>query len=426
MSQQAQQPRMLEGFHVLDFTHYVAGPTCTRILGELGADVIKVERSLAGDHVRQLGIVQDGMSSYYFQHNHCKRSLGVDLRNPRGRELLLSMIPRIDVVVENFAPGVIGEMGFGYEALSRLNPRLVMCSISAAGQSGPLSRRPGYDYIGSALAGVTDQLGEPDRAPIVPSMAIGDVSTGVAAAMAIGFALLSRERTGKGQYIDASLMDTYFHMHELFVPVLSLRPGRYHPKRSGSMHPAGSPCGVYKANGGHIMLIAQQHEIARLWRAMGRPELASDERFSSNGRRVKNNAALREVIEKWLATFPDRDSAIAALDRERVPCAPVLKLEESMEHPHVRGRKTVRRVRDQALGEFDIPGMPVKFSDWPDRTEVKASRVGEDNETVLREMLGLPDREIAALHAAGVLLRASAADDQPAAAEPRGREANRA
>ncbi|HLK87403.1 MAG TPA: CoA transferase [Candidatus Binataceae bacterium] len=426
MSQSAQAPRMLEGFHVLDFTHYVAGPTCTRILGELGADVIKVERSLEGDHVRQLGIVQDGMSSYYFQHNHCKRSLGVDLRNPRGRDLLLAMVPRIDVVVENFAPGVIGEMGFGYAALSRLNPRLVMCSISAAGQSGPLSRRPGYDYIGSALAGVTDQLGEPDRAPIVPSMAIGDVSTGVAAAMAIGFALLSRERTGKGQYIDASLMDTYFHMHELFVPVLSLRPGRYHPKRTGSMHPAGSPCGVYKANGGHIMLIAQQHEIGRLWRAMGRPELANDERFSTNGRRVKNNAALREIIEGWLATFPDRDSAIATLDRERVPCAPVLKLEESMEHPHMRGRKTVRRVRDKALGEFDVPGMPVKFSDWPDRTEVKASRVGEDNEAVLREILALPDNQIAALHAEGVLLRANTADDHPAATESRGREANRA
>ena len=351
-----QQPQMLEGFHVLDFTHYVAGPTCTRILGELGADVIKVERSLEGDHVRQLGIVKDGMSSYYFQHNHCKRSLAVDLRKPRGKELLLAMVPKIDVMVENFAPGVIADMGFGYEALAKINPRLVMCSISAAGQSGPLSRRPGYDYIGSALAGVTDQLGEPDRAPIVPAMAIGDISTGVAAAMAVGFALLSRERTGKGQYLDASLMDTYFHMHELFVPVLSLRPGRYHPKRTGSMHPAGSPCGVYKANGGHIMLIAQQHEMPRLLRAMGKPDLLQDERFSTNGRRVKNNAALRELIEGWLATFPDRDSAIAVLDRERVPCAPVLKLEEAMEHPHLRGRKTVRRVHDVALGEFDVPG----------------------------------------------------------------------
>src|SRR5258708_33936553 len=212
-----QQPQMLEGFHVLDFTHYVAGPTCTRILGELGADVIKVERSLEGDHVRQLGIVKDGMSSYYFQHNHGKRSLAVDLRKPRGRELLLAMIPKIDVLVENFAPGVIADMGFGYEALSKINPKIVMCSVSAAGQTGPLSNRPGYDFIGAAFAGVTGLLGEADRPPIVPTMAIGDVSTGVAAAMAVGFALLNAERTGKGQYLDASLTDTYFHMHEMSV-----------------------------------------------------------------------------------------------------------------------------------------------------------------------------------------------------------------
>src|SRR5262249_36618741 len=139
------QPQMLEGFHVLDFTHYVAGPTCTRILGELGADVIKVERSLEGDHVRALGIVKDGMSSYYFQHNHCKRSLAVDLRNPRGRELLLAMIPKIDVVVENFAPGVIADMGFGDEALTKINPRRSRppdrAGRSAAGPATTISAR---------------------------------------------------------------------------------------------------------------------------------------------------------------------------------------------------------------------------------------------------------------------------------------------
>src|SRR5258708_39941981 len=194
-----QQPQMLEGFHVLDFTHYVAGPTCTRILGELGADVIKVERSLEGDHVRQLGIVKDGMSSYYFQHNHGKRSLAVDLRKPRGRELLLAMIPKIDVLVENFAPGVIADMGFGYEALAKINPRLVMCSISAAGQSGPLSRRPGYDYIGSALAGVTPQLGEPARGPLVPGVGIGDISTGVRGALGGRLSPLPPGRPGQGR-----------------------------------------------------------------------------------------------------------------------------------------------------------------------------------------------------------------------------------
>jgi CoA:oxalate CoA-transferase len=400
-----QEALMLTGYNVLDFTHFVAGPTCTRILGELGANVIKVERSRDGDHVRQMGLMKDGMSTYYFQHDHSKRSLGVDLHNPRGKELLLRMIPKIDVVVENFAPGVIAQMGFGYDVLSRLNPKLVMCSVSATGQTGPLSNRPGYDFIGASFAGVTDLLGEPDRPPIIPTMAIGDVSTGVAAAMAVGFALLNATRTGKGQYIDASLLDTYFHMHELCVPVLSIRKERFKPRRNGSQHPTGSPSGVFKANGGYIMLLVQQHEFPRLCRAMGRPELVNDERFKSNGRRVRNNEALKEIIENWLATFPDRDSAVAALDKERVPCGPVLSLEEAMAHPHLRERKTVRKASDPRLGEFELPGMPVRFSDWNMPAQLKASRVGEDNDAVLHEMLGLSDSEIASLYQDGVLLQ---------------------
>ncbi len=403
------RPHMLEGYRVLDFTHFVAGPTCTRILAEMGADVIKVERSPEGDHVRVLGIVRDGMSSYYVQHNHSKRSLAVDLRKPRGRELILSMIPKIDVVVENFAPGVIGEMGFGYEALKKINPRIVMCSVSVAGQTGPLSYKPGYDYLGASLAGIIDQLGEADRTPIVPPMAIGDVSTGVAAAMAVGFALLNRERSGEGQYIDASLLDTYFHMHELSVPVVSLRPGRWSPKRTGSLHPTGSPCGVYKAKEGYVFLVIQQHEIGRLWRAMKRPDLADDPRFKTNRDRVKNKEALRDIIEQWMQTFPDRDSALRELDAERVPCAPVLKLEESMAEPHLRQRKTVRRIRHEALGEFDVPGMPVKFSGWPDRIDVKASRVGADNAAILSELLGMSEAEIEQLQRDQVLLTAQPA-----------------
>lgn len=407
-----EQALMLKGYHVLDFTHFVAGPTCTRILGELGANVIKVERSLQGDHVRAMGLMaKDGMSTYYFQHNHSKRSLALDLHKPAAKTLLLKLIPKIDIVVENFAPGIIADMGFGYEALSKINPKIVMCSVSAAGQTGPLRDRPGYDFIGAAFAGVSGLLGEPDRPPIVPTMAIGDVSTGVAAAMAVGFALLNAERTGKGQYLDASLTDTYFHMHELAVPVKSIRGDKFTLKRNGSQHPVGSPSGIFECPGGYIMLLVQPHEFSRLAKAMGRPELATDERFTTNSRRVRNNAALKEMIENWFATFPDRDSIVAELDKFRVPCGPVHSLEEAMAHPHLRGRKTVRRVSDPAFGEFDIPGFPVKFSDWPDRSDLKASRLGEDNDAILREMLAISDTELNELYRSNVLLKARPAEE---------------
>jgi len=401
-----EKARMLEGYRVLDFTHFVAGPTCTRILGEMGADVIKVERSPQGDRVRVLGIVRDGMSSYYVQHNHSKRSLAVDLRKAKGRDLLLSMIPKIDVVAENFAPGVIAEMGFGYEALRKINPRIIMCSVSVAGQTGPLSYKPGYDYLGASYAGVIDQLGEPGHTPITPPLAIGDISTGVAAAMAVGFALLNRERTGEGQYVDASLLDTYFHMHELSVPVVSLRPGRWSPKRNGPLHPTGAPTGVYCSKEGYIFLVVQQHEIGRLWRAMQRPELGEDPRFKTNRDRVKNQDALRDIIEQWMQSLPDRESALRELDAQRVPCAPVLRLEESMAQPHLRERKTVRRIKHEVLGEFDLPGMPVKFSGWPDRTDLKASQVGADNAAILSEVLGMTPAEIEELYREQVLLTA--------------------
>src|SRR5437763_347585 len=226
----SKMPRMLEGFRVLDFTQFVAGPTCTRLLAEMGAEVIKLELAPGGDRVRGGGLKplapelkESTHSTQYLQHDHSKLSFAIDLKKPGARELVEKMLPSIDVVVENFAPGVIGRLGFAYEDVKKINPKIVMCSISMAGQTGPLAYKAGYDFIGQAYAGVTDGIGEPDRAPALTTMAIGDVSTGVAAAMAVGFALIHRERTGEGQYLDASLLDTYFHMHEVTVPKVSLR-----------------------------------------------------------------------------------------------------------------------------------------------------------------------------------------------------------
>ena len=295
---------MLEGYRVLDFTQMVAGPTCTRILAEMGAEVIKLELAPDGDRVRAGGLKpltaefkNSTTSTYYLQHNHSKLSFAIDLKQPEARSLVMSMLPKIDVVVENFAPGVIKRLGFAYEDVQKTNPKIIMASISMAGQTGSLSYKAGYDYIGQAYAGVTDGIGERDMAPSLVTMAIGDVSTGVAAAMAVGFALLHRERTGEGQYLDASLIDTYYHMHETSPPMVALRGHKYRKTRNGSQHPDGGPTGVYhfKDDQYIVLTIPTGHQWRAFTRAVGMPQLADDPRFKSGRGRRDNGLELKVI-----------------------------------------------------------------------------------------------------------------------------------
>jgi crotonobetainyl-CoA:carnitine CoA-transferase CaiB-like acyl-CoA transferase len=404
---------MLKGYRVLDITQFVAGPTCTRILAELGAEVIKLELApfgdrgrFSGDKARDPALRKSSRSTYFFQHNHSKKSLAVDIKQKRGRELVQALIPMVDVVVENFAPGVMARAGFGYEELSRINPKIVMCSISLAGQQGPLSHKPGFDYMGAAFAGITHAVGEPDRGPAQLPIAIGDSATGVTAAMCIGFALLHRERTGEGQYIDCSLVDTYFNMHEVNIPKTSLRGDKFNLQRTGSLHPDGGPTGVFRCrNDQFIAIMVMPHQWTQMVKVMAMPELATDPRFSDPRARRDNNAALKDIIETWLAGFASRDAAIAALEAERVPCAPILSLREAMAHPHLRERGTVRRVCDEAIGEFDIPGLAAKFSRWEPPKNLAAAPLGADNEDVLHGLLGLGEAEISRLYGDKTLVR---------------------
>ncbi|HKV55386.1 MAG TPA: CoA transferase [Candidatus Binataceae bacterium] len=417
-------PRMLEGYRVLDFTQFVAGPTCSRLLAEMGAEVVKLELAPEGDRVRTMGLkprlpdkVRSSHSTYYMQHDHSKLSFAIDLKKPGARELVMSMVPKFDVVVENFAPGVIKRLGFAYQDVKRIKPNIIMCSISMAGQTGPLSDKAGFDLIGQAYAGITDGIGEPDRAPSVITMAIGDVSTGVAAAMAVCAALLHRERTGEGQYLDGSLLDTYFHMHDMNVPKIALAGDRIRPTRAGSQAVGPGPAGVFRYRGDeYVMILITPHQWPQVVRAMSMPELARDPRFSGARARQDNRKELQRIIEDWLASFPTRAEAIAALDQERVPCAPVLTVNEAITHPHLNERKTIRWVDDPLLGRVATPAVPVKFSAWPDRMELRSARLGEDNERVLRDYLNLDDDQIRDLYKDGVLVRDSTIGPNPVGA----------
>jgi CoA:oxalate CoA-transferase len=415
---------MLTGYRVLDITQFVAGPVCTRILAELGAEVIKIELAPYGDRTRGQGFRprtpqfrKSSRSTYFFQHNHSKKSLGLDFKHPKGRQLLRSMATRCDVLVENFAPGVMARAGLDYAQLSRLNPRLIMCSISFAGQTGPLSSKPGYDYIAQAYSGITSLIGEADRSPSLVPVAIGDVSTGVSAAMAVAFALLHRERTGRGQHVEATLLDTYFHMHEANVPKVSIRGDTFTPHRAGSQHPDGGPMGIFRWRGDEFISInVLPHQWAQLAKTLGRPELARDPKFATAHARRDNNAEIVTIIEEWLRQFPTRDAAIAALERDRIPCGPVLTLNEAMRLPHLGERGTVRQVFDSQIGAFAIPGNPARFSDWKASAGVKADMLGESNEMVLRQF-GLSPAQIKELYAEGVLVRDPLLDRQNAVSE---------
>nr|WP_198046792.1 CoA transferase [Cupriavidus taiwanensis] len=403
---------MLTGYRVLDITQIVAGPTCTRILAEMGADVVKLELAPFGDRTRIGGLRSQkpeykrcSQSTYFVQHNHSKKSLALNLKHDKARALILRMITQFDVLVENFSPGVMDRFGLGYDVLKQLNPRLVMCSISLAGQKGPLANKPGYDYVAQAYAGVTDLIGEADGSPALITMAIGDASTGVAAAMAVGFALLHRERTGEGQYIETSLLDVYFNMHEVAIPRVGLRKG-YAPKRTGSQHPDGGPTGIFRCGDGtYLTLATLPHQWEPFATALGRADLLTDPRFATAALRRDNNEQLKEILETWLSSFPSRDAAIAALEQQRIPCAPVLSLREAINHPHLRERGVVRTVSDPYVGEFQIPGPPARFSAWQYASALKADLLGEHNEQVLKDIAGLSEAEIDALYAEGVLVR---------------------
>ena len=403
---------MLAGYRVLDITQFIAGPTCTRIMAEMGADVIKVELAPGGDYGRQSGLKARGeanadctQSTYFAQHNHSKKSLCVDLKNPRGQDLIKRLIPKVDVLVENFAPGAIARMGLAYEVLKEINPKLIMCSISMAGQDGPLAHQPGFDYMASAYGGISAKIGEPDRPPAQVPIAMGDSATGMAAAMAVGFALLHRERTGAGQYIDCSLLDTYVQMHEDYIPRVGLRGRAAIPSRAGSQHPNGGPTGIFDAgDGGYVQIMVMPYQWPRLVAALGMPELADDERFATPRARRANKDALKDIIEKWMAGLPGREAVLDALNTNRVPAAPVLDLDEVIAHPHMRERGTIREVDDPHLGTFPIPGMPARFSGWELETDLNAPLLGQHNESVLLDLLDLGASDLQELYDAGILV----------------------
>ncbi len=399
------QPKhVLDGYKVLDFSQIVAGPTCTLMLAEMGAEVIKVELAPAGDGARVGPVVINGRSGYFVQHNRGKKDLCLDAKTPEGLTILKGLVEKVDVLVENYAPGVIGRLGLGYDVVSKINPRLVMCSISAFGQTGPLAHEPGFDWVGAAYSGITSMGGEKDGPPMFPMVAMGDVSTGAHAMGAICAALLYRERTGRGQRLDLSLLDTYAHYHEASFQMYSLSKGKINPTRSGAHSWYASPAGVFKGRERYMILIAplEQH-WTKLCQAMGQPEMARDPRFTDNEARMNNLDELVVIIEGWIRSQPSDDAAMETLKEHHVPIAPILSVPEALQHPHLRQRGTVRTVHDRILGDLDVPGFALRFSEFPDTLDLQAPTLGEHNAEILTQWLGYTTDEVQELERKAIL-----------------------
>jgi len=396
-------PLMLTGCKVLDFTQYLAGPTVTRLMAEMGADIIKVEQAPMGDPSRLLPIVKSGRSAYFVQQNRGKKSLCLDLEKPEAIDILRSLVAKVDIVVENYGPGVMKKRGFDYDSLKLINPRIIMASLSAFGRTGPLAHKTGYDFVAQAFSGLMHMNGFPDGPPMFVAMGLADVGTGVHTFAALGYALYDRERTGIGQYIDIAMVDALYHMHDFAVQAYTTSGGDFVPARMGMHHALLCPSGVFKAPQGWVFILVLDRQWENFTKAMRKPELTNNPRFATNAERAKNRDELNPIIQDWMSSFPSDQALLAVLDGNRIPSAPVLSIVDTINHPYFKARNMVRTVPDPVLGQVTIPGFPLKFSAYPDLPDIQAPLLGEHSAQVLKEHLGYSDTQIAELGRKGVL-----------------------
>ena len=386
----------LAGIKVIDCSTIVAAPTCSQLLGDYGADVIKVE-SPAGDEGRKLSTKnKDGISTHFLGLNRNKRSIGLDLNSEKGREVLLDLLKDADVFLENFKPGTLEKWGIGYEELLKERfPQLIYCRISGFGADGPLGGLPGYDAVAQAFSGIMSFSGEPDGDPLRVCLNVVDTATGLYAHGAIGMALLERHQSGKGQLLDLSLYDTAFSLMHPFASTW-INSG-VSPARMGSRHPNAAPYDVYPVADGHVLLCTVNNlQFSRLCSLLDCTTLTEDPRFCDNNSRLANADALSEILINQLTTQEKLPFAIACLEAG-IAVGPVLSVEEALNHPHAATRQVILE-----KDNYKAINNPVKLSRTPTQLHRKPCHYGEHNDEILKE-IGLTSSQITALKEQGIL-----------------------
>ncbi len=392
----------LDGLRVLDLTRILAGPFCTMILGDMGADVVKVENPDGGDDTRRWGPpFVEGESAYFLSVNRSKRSVTLNLKVPRGKALLNDLLTRADVLIENFRPGAMERLGFGYEAAAAWNPRLIYCSISGFGQTGPDALRPGYDLIVQGESGVMSLTGFPEGPPCKVGLSIADIIAGMYAVQGIAFALYAREKTGRGQRIDVALLDG-------MISFLTYQAGIYFateqsPTRMGNLHPTIMPYETFEAADGHLnVAVGNTSLFQRFCQVLNRPELAADPRFATDAGRVEHREALRPILETLLRAQPVA-AWLEAFTTAGIPCGSIKAVAEVFASPQVLAREMVRTLVHPKVGPVRVTGNPLKMSETPGAVEQPPPLLGEHTDQVLAEWLGLDGEACMALRRDGVI-----------------------
>ena len=395
----AEQP--LKDVRVLDLTRVLAGPYCAMLLGDMGAEVIKVEEPAKGDDTRGWPPFSGGESTYFMSVNRNKKSITLNLKAPEGREILKKLAKKSDVLLENFRTGTMEKLGLGYATLSKLNPRLVYCAISGFGESGPESHRGGYDLIVQAESGVMDLTGFPDGPPVKVGNSIADLVAGMSGAHGVTLALLARHKSRRGQKVEIAMLD-------VMASLLTYQAGMYlnagrTPARRGNEHPSIVPYEVFKAADGYLALgVANNSLWERCCAALERPDLAKDPRYATEASRVENRATLVPLLNQVLAARSGEDW-MKRLEAVGVPAGRIRTVPEVCESEHLRARGMLVALPHAKAGTVKMMGVPIRLHATPGKARTAAPVLGRDTDAVLTRVLGLRRADVQRLRKTGVL-----------------------
>lgn len=396
-------PGALEGIRVLDLTRVYSGPFCTMLLADMGAEVIKIEVPEKGDDTRGYGPYLNGESLYYANVNRNKKGVTLNLKSPEGKELFMKMVKSADMVVENFRPGVTKRLGIDYEALTAVNPRIIVGSISAFGQEGPYASRPGYDIIAQAMGGLMSITGWPEEGPTRAGNAIGDVLGGISLAVGLLAALQARIHTGRGQYVDVALADS-------IIMSLENATQRYfasgkEPEKMGNRYAAAAPYDSFQAKDGYLVIGCANQKLYELLcdKVLQMPELKTDSRFITMELRLANQRELEKIIQSWVAQHT-RDEAVKLILDAGVPAAPIMTISQVTQDEHyTQFRNMFPIVHHPVIGDMRVNGCHIKMSDTMPSVQTSAPALGQHNTEVYGELLGITDKELESLRQRGVI-----------------------